>query len=369
MNSRDYYIDYLRLLVIVSIVILHSAVTYSGFGNWHFIDESPIDDLSKLVSALFICFTYSYSMSFLFLIAAYYAANSYSRKGKMNFINGRIYRLGLPVGLFSFFIYPLTMYFLYVAGEKEALNFKEYLLSGHFLSGTGPLWFALALLIFSLFYAAIGRKQNVTAKNLPGIKVTIIAILLVGTASFLLRLIFPMGVEILNMPISNFAYYIALFVVGIKAYQYDWFNQIEYNYAKKWLGSTFVIGIVGWFAIMLFSGVFEQSEAVLSGGFNWPSYSYSVWESFLIFGMSIGLLGTFKRKINKTNKLMVILSKNSFSVYVWHTPILVGVSLMLRDITIYPLLKIAIVALTTLSFSFFLSHYVFRKAPLVKEIM
>ena len=368
-RQREYYIDYSRLAMIVLVVILHTAITYSGVGNWHFIDAADIDELSKVISALFITFTGGYSMSFLFLIAAYYSAKSYIGKGKKDFINGRLYRLGLPVALVTFFIYPLTMYLLYKAGEKELLVFTEYIVSGHFLEGSGPLWFALALLIFSVIYAIMGKKQNPEAKKLPNTRITILTIVLVGTAGFLIRLVFPMGTDFLNMPISNFAPHIALFIIGIKAYQYDWFNQVKYHYAKKWLIGTIIIGIISWFALIIFGGVIGHGYDILSGGLSWQSYAYAVWESFLSLGMSIGLLGLFKEKFNRENKLMIILAKNSFSVYVWHILILVGVSLLMRNAAMHPLVKIIVVAGITLAICFFLSHYVFRRLPLLKKIM
>ncbi|RAK10241.1 surface polysaccharide O-acyltransferase-like enzyme [Halanaerobium saccharolyticum] len=374
-NYRDNYIDYLRLITIVAVVILHTVMTYSGIANWHYIEEQAMGDLSRLISALVVTFINGYSMGFLFLISAYYTAKSYAKKGKKEYITGRLYRLGLPVLLFVLFIYPLTMYLLYIAGEKKVpkdnfwLYLKEYITTGEFLDSSGPLWFAFALLIFSIIYAIMGKKREVSAKHLPNTSIIILTIILVGTGSYFVRLVFPIGFEFLNMPLSNFAQHIASFIIGIKAYQYGWFNQVRYKVAKRWLIGSIVIGIISWLALILMGGVIEHGDHIIKGKLNWQSYVYAVWESFICFGMSVGLIGFFRKKFNTKSRLLVILSKNSFSVYVWHTLVLVAVSLLMRDLVIYPLVKMMLVAVTTLSLCFFLSHYVFRALPILKKIM
>ncbi len=46
--QRLHWIDNLRILVIILVVILHAAVTYSGIGGWYFKENGQVDTASTL---------------------------------------------------------------------------------------------------------------------------------------------------------------------------------------------------------------------------------------------------------------------------------------------------------------------------------
>ena len=80
-QERLFYIDNIRLLVIVFVVMHHLAVTFSGFGSWYYIDGKPSDLLSTAWFAFYLSFQQGYFMGLLFMIAGYFAARSFDRKG------------------------------------------------------------------------------------------------------------------------------------------------------------------------------------------------------------------------------------------------------------------------------------------------
>ena len=51
-KNRLAYLDNMRSLVIFLVVAMHSAVTYSGFGGWYYIEGSP-EDLSLFEMVFF----------------------------------------------------------------------------------------------------------------------------------------------------------------------------------------------------------------------------------------------------------------------------------------------------------------------------
>ncbi|MCG8484564.1 MAG: acyltransferase family protein [Clostridia bacterium] len=374
-NKRTYFLDYLKGIIIVLVVMLHTAVTYSGVGNWHYIDAEKTGMVTKLLSALFVAFTNSYFMGLMFLIAGYFSAKSLASKTRKKYVIGRVERLGLPWLVFTLGIYPLTLFILYMAKEKQIMHesffsfYLEYVKTFEFLNGSGPLWFVLALLIFSIIYALVGNKKNVKASTLPSFSITTVVIVLAGVVSFIIRTKFHFNDEFLNIPMSFIWMHSVMYFIGIKAYQGDWFNQISYHYSKKWLIATIILGIVIWICIIMFGGVLKHGQGILDGNMNWQSIIYAIWESFVCIGMSIGMIGFFKEKFNKRNVLLTGLSKNSFAVYVWHTPVLICISLLFRNSNMYAVLKILVVGGIALITSYLLSHYVFRRLPILKRIM
>lgn len=55
-KDRLLYIDNLRLMIIVFVVMLHLAVTYSGFGSWYYIEGTHLDTLSTVWFAFYQSF-------------------------------------------------------------------------------------------------------------------------------------------------------------------------------------------------------------------------------------------------------------------------------------------------------------------------
>ena len=147
-KERLFYIDNLRLLMIVFVVMHHLAVTYSGFGSWYYNEGSHLDILSTIWFAFYLSFQQGYFMGFLFMIAGYFAAGSYDRKGFGQFVGERFKRLIIPSLIYMVVI---TTFIGYVELGNKSDGFS---ISG-FLSGTGVMWFAVALFIFSLIYGLV----------------------------------------------------------------------------------------------------------------------------------------------------------------------------------------------------------------------
>ena len=113
---------------------------------------------------------------------------------------------------------------------------------------------------------------------------------------------------------------------------------------------------------MTMGNVPEKGFDIFTGHFTWQSAAYSFWESFFCVGVCLGLIVLFRDKFNKQGKLSKFLSANAFGVYVFHTPVLIFISMLFKDIVMYPFFKYLIVAGITLPMCFLISHLL-RKIP------
>jgi glucan biosynthesis protein C len=147
-KERLYYVDNLRLMVITFVVMHHLAVIYSGFGSFYYIEGRPLNLLSIVWFAFYLSFQQGYFMGLLFMIAGYFVAGSYDRKGFGLFVGERFKRLIIPTLIYMVAITPFIE--LVELGNK----YTGFSLDG-FLSGTGVMWFTAALFIFSLLYINI----------------------------------------------------------------------------------------------------------------------------------------------------------------------------------------------------------------------
>ncbi|MBN1293688.1 MAG: acyltransferase family protein [Candidatus Latescibacteria bacterium] len=375
-KNRLLYIDNIRILLISLIVLLHLVITYGGPGDWYYreIQFENIDLISKIVYALFNATVQAFALGFFFMISGYFTAVAYDIKGPWRFLKGRLLRLGLPLLFQVIVIHPVLMYALW---NKTGLSFPAFM-AGYFSKprnpGFGPLWFVEALLLFSIIYViwqqlthfsvSKEKKEN----DIPGNAAIIIFALLVGLASFIVRIWLPVGwtCQPLNFQFPHFAQYISMFTVGTIAYNGNWFERLSDKNGKLWLKS--IIILLFSFPVFLFLGGATKGDYSLMGGLNWQSLVYAMWEQLVCVGMIAGLTYLFRSHYDRQGKLAQSLSASAYTVFIIHAPVLVFLGLALKNIDLYPLLKFFLAALMALSVSFFLAN-VIRKFPLAKQIL
>jgi len=168
--ARLVYIDNLRVFTIALVVLQHAAVTYSGLGSWYYKEAAPLGQAEFLFFGLGQSHAQAFFMSLFFLIAGYFVPASFERKGARAFLLDRLYRLGVPLLVYVLVLHPLLVKILH-----PELDVADYLLNGlrtlDILSWTGPLWFAEALLIFTIaalpFLGRLHRQSAPPAAALP----------------------------------------------------------------------------------------------------------------------------------------------------------------------------------------------------------
>lgn len=383
-TARLYFIDNIRWFVIVQVVVLHAAVTYSNLGKWYYLEPADLSPLSGLAFGIILSFTQAYSLGLLFLVAGYFVPASFDRKGARKFLRDRAARLGIPALIYMLFVNPAIIYYLLAfrwtiprpPAEQYLLG---YILSLEFLGGSGPMWFALALLVFSAAYVAARllrgdqeKKDEEAAEEeakLPRHRDVVALALIIAAAAFTIRLVQPIGTDVLNMQLSFFASYVALFAVGIAARRRRWLLRIPYSFGMAWLKVALVGGTAFWLALFLFGIGPEGDISKTYGGLTWQSAAYALWEAFFALGTILGLVVIFRERFNSGGRLARFMADNSFSVYVFHPPILILVTLALRGFAWHPLVKFAVAAAMAVPLCFVASELLLRRIPVVKKIL
>jgi surface polysaccharide O-acyltransferase-like enzyme len=192
--------------------------------------------------------------------------------------------------------------------------------------------------------------------------------LLISVFTFVTRLVYPIGTNILNMQLCFFPQYIVLFVLGIVFLRRNLLQTIPYRLGITWFKYTLLIGVPFWFLIMIFGKDAANGINPFAGHFCWQSAAYSFWESFFCVGVCLGLIVWFREKFNHQGRWSKFLSDNAFGVYVFHTPILVFISMLFKDIVMYPFFKYLIVASITIPLCFMVTHFL-RKIPGISYII
>jgi surface polysaccharide O-acyltransferase-like enzyme len=362
--NRLYYFDNLKALMIILVVMLHAAVTYSGLGGWYYKENESVDMGSTMFFAFFQTFTQAYFMSMFFMISGYFTRRSLERKGAALFLRGRLFRLGVPLLIYIFILHPISVKLAHP--DIDLLDYyREGIVQLHFFSWTGPLWFVEALLIFNIIYLLIrsipARRAMISFEL--NTKSIILLILLITAMAFSARLVYPIGSDVLNLQFGFFAAYIVMFFTGIAAYKHGVFEKLDYKTGIRWLIISLAIGMPLWLLIIFFGGPLEGNLDI-EGGMNWPAFFYALWESFFCVTFIVALTGIFKHRYNTQNRLQQFLSDHAFGVFVFHAPVLIGISMLMKDVVLYPILKFAVVSFLAITASFLVSWLVRQLKPL-----
>jgi peptidoglycan/LPS O-acetylase OafA/YrhL len=376
-TKRLGYLDNLRSLVIFLVVVMHSNVTYSGMGSWYYTEGNPahLDTVSAILFALYGSFTQAWFMGILFFLAAFFAARSLAKRGPAAFAKERLFRLGVPLLIYMFVIDPFIGYFLMDYGNvREHFTFLqaylEYLGSFRWIGSTGPLWFVEALLLFSVLYAAwrAVRRAVKTPGEPPRVMTVILTIVATGLGAFSIRLFQPIGTSVANLQLCYFASYIALFLLGLHAGERRWLENFPEKQGLTWFTVVPSAGLVLWFAIMIGGGA-ARGEILFTGGLSWQSFVYAFWEAFVAIGFSLGLIAFFRKYLNVENRFTKLLAANSFAIYMFHAPVLIAISLLVRPWHGALLLKHVAVAPLAFTATLAFSFLILRRIPGLRAVL
>ena len=369
------WIDNLRTLLIVLVVNLHVCVTYSHVGDWYFMSAQEPTMAEKVPFIIWQAHLQSFFMGLLFFISAYFAYSSIARHGVGAFVRERLFRLGLPALLYMLLIHPFILLILnpwdFNFGPPEEF-YVSYLRTGKFIGSTGPLWFVVALLLFSLAFAAwrLARPQSNDLRpvTLPTGTFVLLFSLTLGFSSFIMRIVQPIGTSVLNMQLCFFVQYIAFFLAGLCTARNGWLLPMaSSSYARIGGKLALFCGPPLLLAIIVIGAKTAAPEAFFGGG-HWQSFCYAVWEQLVGVGLSLGLLMFFSRKCNAENKKLRWLSDRSFGVYVLHAPVIIALAMLFRTLPLNIYAHVTLLTLTGLVASYAVTD-IGRRLPGLRSIL
>ena len=369
--GKLFYINNIKVLMTVLVVLHHTVITYGGPGGWYYAEKTTRTG-ALIPMTMFVSINQSFFMGFFFLLAAFFTPGSYERKGVGKFISDRILRLGLPLIFYSFILSPLLSFLVYYFAKGNHITYLQYL--GGFDSWVdfGVLWFVAALLLFTLVYVLYRRIVKQKPKrvlSVPGTRAIFLFAVLLGIVSFFVRVEFPVGwvLKPVGFQLGHFTQYIALFIAGLLAYKNNWFENLSFHTGKQLTLCAVVL--------LLFFPVFyvikEKTGMPVSwysGGLHWQSLLYAVWEQCIGISILTALLAAGRKYWNRSSLFLERLSRSAFAVYILHPLVIISLSMAARNWAADPAIKLLIVAPLAILGSFILGA-LFVLLPGVRKII
>jgi len=150
--ARMVAFDRARTFITLLVVLHHSVVNYTYFGNG--------DKAHWLGFDLVVLFNDSFFMACMFLISGLFVHDSLTRRGAVNFFGNRFWRLGIPFLVSIYVLMPIAYYPTFLRYHLPGTtDFNFFHFWWHTLTigpwPSGPAWFLWVLLALDAIAAII----------------------------------------------------------------------------------------------------------------------------------------------------------------------------------------------------------------------
>jgi glucan biosynthesis protein C len=372
MTQRLGYLDNLKVLLVVGVIGVHSAVTYGFDGTWYL--ESYDAMAGGVVAALTVVIVigWLFGLGLFFLIAGRLSGPSLDRKGPGRFARERLLRLGVPVLAYTLLVSPALEYFDYRENEGGSAGFWSFFGDQIWHFGPGPTWFLEALLAFSLGYALLRdmrpptrapSRARLRGRHVAGVVVAI------AVGSFAAHLAFPIGSEQIHLQLGMFPQYLILFSLGAAAGRRGWLETLTPQLQRR-CGLAAALTALAMPAILLAGDFFEggAAEDRFAGGWHWQAAAASVTEGVLATCVSLWAIAYFRHRHNHLRPLARRVAPAAFGAFIVHPPVIVGLALAAQLLPLPAELKFACVLTVGVACSFGLAALAARVRPIAQII-
>ncbi|HMH20471.1 MAG TPA: acyltransferase [Puia sp.] len=374
-KNKIFYIDNLKVLMTILVILHHTVITYGGPGSWYYMQKTT--QMAALIPmTMFVSTNQSFFMGFFFFLSALFLEPSYNKKGPAHFFADRLKRFGIPLIFYSLVISPILIYLSEVVGRDKQLSFFSYMSGFHHWIDFGVLWFVAALLVFTLIYMlvrALLPAPTPTAfppSRPPSDPALLFFAILLGVISFFVRLVFPVGWTLspLGFQLGHFTQYIALFGAGIFASRYKWLDNNDPRKGRPWAIAAVLLVLLGFPGIYMVKVVTNCPIPWFSGGLHGQSLLYALWEQLTGMAIIIALTGWAKARWNRQSPLLKEMSRAAFGIYIIHPFFVISFALLLRNWAVDPVGKLPFVAVASVIASFAVAAGLAR-LPGLKKIL
>ena len=343
-KERQYYIDWLRILLIFSVFLFHVGMVFNSW-DWHIKNDPQYPELRYIMSFLHV-----WRMPLLFLVSGvgtFYALRFRSSK---QYLGERTKRLIIPLIAGIFILVPVQVYIEKMDQFESLLDFYPHMFEGIYPIGNFSwhhLWFIVYLFVIALIISPFlkfirsekfkrfqNRLISITSKRL-GTNIFLIPLII---SQLLLRPFFEYETHALVDDWAYFTYNLIFFITGLIL-----FSNNKIAIALKIQRRLYLLETI------------ISTSILLSVYFiDYGNFGGEVWDIFSIivaWSCSMTALGYARTYMNKDSKLRKLANEAIYPFYLLHQPLIIIVALYVIRWDISVIWK----AIFVTSFSFGLS--------------
>lgn len=343
-KERQYYIDWLRILLILSVFLFHIGMIFNSW-DWHV--KNDVTAGYKSILWYIMVFLGRWRMPLLILISG---AGTYFALGKRTagqYLGERFTRLFIPLAVGIFTLVPIQVYIEKSAQFDSLLSFYPHMFDGVYPEGNFSwhhLWFIAYLFFIALIIAPflkffrsgkfdlfLGKLSMLIDKRL-GANIFIVPMIL---SQLILRPYFPDNTHGLVDDWASMAYYIIFFLSGFMLLSNK--SMVEsIRKQKHWFMAESVVS-----TILLFTLPYMMHSD------KWGNITWDLIEAFVAWSCGITAIGYANQYLNKNSKLRKLANEAIYPFYLLHQPIIVVMAFIMVQWDISILWKVVLISISS----------------------
>ncbi len=362
-KERQYYIDWLRIMLILSVFLFHIGMIFNSW-PWHIKnDEQYGGALRQLMT-----FLHSWRMPLLFMLSG---AGTYFALGKRTsgqYLSERFKRLVIPLAFGIFTLVPVQVYIEKINQFSSLVEYYPHMFEGIYPEGNFSwhhLWFIAYLFVISLFISPFlnflrsERFQRFTTwiERIVikpfALNIFIIPLLL---SQIILRPFFETETNDLVNDWASITYYIIFFFAGFILLPVRNITEAMRKYRLLYLAEVIAVTIV-MFKVPYMARSEESGEIIRD-----------VSSIFLAWSCAMTAIGFAKQYFNKNSQLRKLANEAIYPFYLLHQPVIVITGYFTIQLDVAVVWKVIIVLLSSFTLTTAIYWFLIRPFNLSRII-
>lgn len=340
---RYYYMDAMRSILMMLGVFIHSAQVFNPSQRWLVLSDNTHPFFYYAVT-----FIHSFRMPAFFIISGFFCLMMLQRQTVRKFTGNKVQRILVPLLVTVFTLNLLQSIFLSTV-NKQLFSFEVFFTSGDWL---GHLWFLINLLIY-FFVAAILTYffTNVIKKHSGILKIlekppTALLLILLPLCSLAIVAVNKVGFPLYStfftvLDVYQIVSYLPYFIFGMLLFH-------SHTLLKKF--ST--IPFTSLFILILVAYILKTSLPFDNQTLTYFTNIYS--RSLIAWVSSSIIFKLFYMYANQPSKTWLFLSNSAYSIYLFHSIIVVVLAVTLVKYNVPPALSFIILIVSTITITLFI---------------
>ncbi|TAJ13489.1 acyltransferase [Marinilabiliaceae bacterium JC017] len=319
-KTRQYEIDWIRIILILSVFIYHLGMIFNTW-DWHIKSDAQVEGLTY-----FMDFFHNWRMSLLFLVSG---AGTYYALGVRSFsqyTSERAKKLLIPFIAGIILLVPVQVYIEKSGQYPSLFHFYPHMFDGSYPSGNFSwhhLWFILYLFTMSLlaipfiwfFRSSRGQKLYAYLERLAGFKGALISLAIpILLSQLILRPYYPRETHSLHDDWAFYTLFFFYFLYGYLLLSNVVIKKQLLQQRRLHLLVAFLFTIGKYVPAYLFSS--DKMVNTVSG----------ISTIFMSWTISLVILGYAQKYLRKDNPWRPVLNEAIYPFYLLHQPILIIVA-------------------------------------------
>lgn len=354
-KERQYYIDWLRILLILSVFLFHIGMIFNSW-DWHVKNDVTYGGGLRHV----MIFLHYWRMPLLFLISGAGTFYALGKRTPSAYLGERLKRLVIPLFAGIFILVPVQVYVERSSLYTSLWDYYPHMFEGVYPSGNFSwhhLWFIAYLFVISLFispwlnFMRSNRFENFKKrlgswmKKPLALNLFMIPILL---SQAVLRPYFPDDTHALVDDWAAMSFYIIFFLSGFILLSNRDIVESMRRFRSHYLAESAL------FTLLLFTvprAITPDSTAEIA---------WHILSCFVAWSTAMAAIGFARHYLNKDHRLRKYANEGIYPFYLLHQPVIVVIASIMVSWDLAVTWKVILITVSSFSLTAVLYWYLVR---------